>query len=157
MNTGGEDKKSVAEEKKVREVDDIDDEDDDDDEAVIDEDQERIDGLNLLGQLFHVLALQYQKVFGRGNNLKALETNSTAVKFDGEDQDDDEEDDGIFELGDYDYDLEPRGQIERPEVQDDGEVVKKKKRKTEEKNNKDKVINKNLLRRKFNGTSTSSD
>ncbi|XP_057320699.1 zinc finger protein 652-B-like [Microplitis mediator] len=162
INTGSGDKKSsaVIEEKKVREGEDIDDEDnddddddddDDDEEAIVDEDQKRINGLNLLGQLFRIMAWQYQNVFGKGNNLTALETNSTAVEFDGdEDQDDD---DGSFEL-DYDYDLEPKGQIERPEIEDDGESGKKEKRKTEEKKNKDKVINKNLLRRKVNVTST---
>ncbi|CAD6241120.1 GSCOCG00009153001-RA-CDS [Cotesia congregata] len=106
------------------------------------DDQREIDTLNLLGQLFQVLALQYQKVFGEQNNLNA--TNSSSVK---SDVDDEEQED----YGDYSYDSVPT-QIDTPETEQ--KIAKKEKRKAEVQiKEKEKVTNK-VQRINYNGTTT---
>ncbi|KAG8036209.1 hypothetical protein G9C98_004789 [Cotesia typhae] len=93
----------------------------DEEEEESSDDQREIATLNLLGQLFQVLALQYQKVFGEQNNLSG--TNSTSV-LSKSDVDDEEQED----YGDYSYESVPT-QIDSPETE--RKIVKKEKRKAE--------------------------
>ncbi|KAH0561421.1 nucleolin-like [Cotesia glomerata] len=119
----------------------IEEEEEEEDEESSD-DQRDIDTLNLLGQLFQVLALQYQKVFGDKNNLSA--TNSSSVK---SDVDDEEQED----YGDYSYDSVPT-QIESPETEQ--KIAKKEKRKAEVQIEEKEKVPKKVQRINYNNTTT---
>lgn len=118
--------------------------DEEDEEVESSDDQREIATLNLLGQLFQVLALQYQKVFGEQNNLSA--TNSTSV-LSKSDVDDEEQEDYV----DYSYDSVPT-QIDSPETEQ--KLVKKEKRKAEIQIEENEKVTDKVQKINFNSTTT---
>lgn len=118
--------------------------DEEDEEVESSDDQREIATLNLLGQLFQVLALQYQKVFGEQNNLSA--TNSTSV-LSKSDVDDEEQEDYV----DYSYDSVPT-QIDSPETEQ--KIVKKEKRKAEIQIEENEKVTDKVQKINFNSTTT---